>query len=135
MIINPKKHGTYLNFENKLNNFIHLIDKNMINKHLKENTNDVRKIIGELAPNVDDIFTSHQFIGSFMAHFETDYISFLNYKVSKEKDAAIFKEVNNEISIALRNNSEEFGIEKVGRMVGVNVHQNESSSAAWRRVK
>jgi len=105
----------------------------MIHSYFKENQSDFLTIIHKLAPEIGDLFDSHQFIGLFIKYQETTYIKFLNDKISKEADAV--SNVNAEISNALRVNADNLGIENLGKVNSRNIYCLESPCALWRRLR
>ncbi len=101
-----------------------------INDFLENNNASIKDIISEF--DINDEFSSHDFIEKFIEKFEHDYIEML---VKYQNKGQAFRKVNSSIAKYLTSNMLDLGIDKTQRKVSENVKGNLGIIQWWIRIK
>lgn len=97
-----------------------------INDFLKGKISELVNIIH----NLDDEFTSHDFLKKFAKLFELEYISFLDKYSSK----GAFQNVHSQIARFLSENSTILGIAKTKKVMSENIFGEMDEIQSWKRL-
>lgn len=101
-----------------------------INDYLESNITSIKSIITEY--DLNEEFSSHDFIEKFTEKFEHDYIEML---VKYQKKGRAFKTVHGAIAKYLTSKMSVLGIDKTEKKVSENVKGNISIVQWWIRLK
>jgi len=96
-----------------------------VEEYFSNNSKSILQIVNNINT---EYFDSHFFIRCFMINKERDYL-----KMASEYSS--FRSYHSQIAIYLKKNCKSFYIEKIGEITSMNILQNESINALWRKTK
>lgn len=100
-----------------------------VNDYLEKNITSIKDIILEF--DINEEFSSHDFIQKFIGKFEQDYIEML---VSYQKSGQAFQTVHSLIAKHISLKMRVLGIEKTQRKLSENVNGNVANIQWWNRI-
>ncbi|TRW25353.1 hypothetical protein FMM05_08600 [Flavobacterium zepuense] len=101
-----------------------------IHAFLEDNLPSVRELISEF--EIDEEFSSHDFIEKFIGKFESEYIGML---VKYQNSNQAFQTVNSQIDLYMNTKKEILGIYKTDRKASENVRGRFHGIQWWMKTK
>ena len=87
-------------------------------------------VTDEILREVNNVFTSHEFIQKFSKKFEREYIGFLHEHLGE----GAFRQVHSEIARALSANEGKLNIEKTRRVLSKHIFGEEDEIQEWKKI-